>query len=125
MSEILRKCRQTDVQIQRTSQGLHRDDLIVSLNGHSFKTLASQGQKKSLLFAMKLAAFDFIQIKKQQAPLLLLDDLFEKLDEQRVQRLMEWVEKQQGTQVILTDTHTNRVKKSFEHAGIQGQIIEL
>lgn len=125
LSAILQENRSLDVQLQRTTEGLHRDDLSVTLNEHAFKKHASQGQKKSLLFAMKLASFDYIQEKKQRAPLLLLDDLFEKLDEQRMQRLLDWVEKQHDTQVFITDTHAGRVKKSFEHVGIQGQIIEL
>ncbi len=125
LSNILQKNRSVDIQLQRTSEGLHRDDLNITLNGHPFKKHASQGQKKSLLFAMKLAAFDFIREKKEKAPLLLMDDLFEKLDEQRMRRLLDWVSNQKDTQVFITDTHAQRVKKSFDEAGIQGQIIEL
>lgn len=125
LEQILKKNRNTDVYLQRTTEGIHRDDLIAHMNQFPFKQVASQGQKKSLLFAMKMASFDFIRKQKDAAPLLLLDDVFEKLDADRINRLFTWVKEQENTQVFITDTHAERVKKIFEEIGIQGEIIEL
>jgi DNA replication and repair protein RecF len=122
---ILKNKRESDLYQQRTTEGVHRDDLLAFLNGQPFRQTASQGQKKSLLFAMKMASFDFIQKKKNTAPLLMLDDVFEKLDTDRINRLLTWVKQQNNTQVFITDTHKERVKKSFEEIGIEGEIIEL
>ena len=111
--------------LQRSGTGIHRDDLFISMNEMPFKNIASQGQRKSMLFAMKLAEFDLLHQHKGFAPLLLLDDVFEKLDQQRMQHLIQWVSEQSNTQVFITDTHSNRVREAFNHSGISAQIIEL
>jgi DNA replication and repair protein RecF len=73
---------------QRTTGGIHRDDLIFNLNEQLFRNIASQGQRKSLLFALKLVEMDRLKRNKGFAPFLLLDDVFEKLDEDRIANLL-------------------------------------
>ena len=122
---VLNQYRQKDFILQRSNGGIHKDDLSFQLNGQVFKTTASQGQRKSLLFALKLAEFELLKINKGFAPLLLLDDVFEKLDEGRMQNLLNWVCNKNDGQVFITDTHKERLEQAF--AGLQTayQIIEL
>jgi DNA replication and repair protein RecF len=111
--------------LQRTSTGVHKDDVQFLLNGQPFKTIASQGQRKSLLFALKLAQYQLLKDSKGYSPILLLDDVFEKLDEKRMHRLLHWVCKENEGQVFITDTHKSRLENIFSVINIDGQIIEL
>lgn len=112
-SEILKKSIQIDLRLQRTNRGIHKDDVHFLLNGNNAKQYASQGQKKSLLFALKLAQYFYISEHTKDLPILLLDDVFEKLDQQRVSALMNIIESEHIGQVIITDTDEMRVKNSF------------
>ena len=87
--------------------------VLIELQQSNFKNIASQGQRKSLLFAFKLAAFETLKENKGFAPILLLDDVFEKLDEKRMQNLLQYVCLQSGAQVFITDTHKERLATSF------------
>lgn len=124
-AELLIASRQKDRLTQRSNTGIHRDDLIFLLQENVFKTIASQGQRKSLLFACKLAEFEILKKVKSFAPFLLLDDVFEKLDENRVQNLLEYVCKENNGQVFITDTHAGRLEKALSQFGNEIQIIEL
>lgn len=123
--DLLKRSREKDMILQRTNVGIHKDDLEAQLNGRSFKNIASQGQRKSLLFALKLAEFELLKINKGFAPLLLLDDVFEKLDENRMQKLLEWVCENNDGQVFITDTHCDRLSDSLSQFVEEVQIIEL
>ena len=123
--ELLIKNRERDGYLQRTNAGPHKDDLSFELNGQPFKSIASQGQRKSLLFAVKLAEFEIIKSNKGFAPLLLLDDVFEKLDESRMKNLLHWVCNENQGQVFITDTHKERLEFAFAQLNVTGQIIEL
>ncbi len=122
---ILNRTLEKDRSIQRTSEGIHKDEIYFTLNGQSFKSIASQGQRKSLLFALKLAQYELLKSYKSFSPILLLDDVFEKLDETRMQRLLHWVCKENDGQVFITDTHKERLENIFEKLQIDGQLIEL
>ncbi|OQP59094.1 DNA recombination protein RecF [Niastella vici] len=124
-AQLLQRFRQKDLIVQRTSGGIHRDDISTQLNNQPFKTLASQGQRKSLLFAMKLAEFETLKQAKQFPPLLLLDDVFEKLDAGRMHNLLDHVCVQNLGQVFITDTHADRIKMHFETLGMPFQLICL
>lgn len=124
-SDLLMQNRTRDLAMQRTSSGIHRDDLELKLNEESFKNIASQGQRKSLLFALKLAEFNVLKKAKGFPPLLLLDDIFEKLDETRMQNLLHWVCRENTGQVFLTDTHCERIKDVMEKIDVDCQLIEL
>lgn len=124
--DLLRQTREKDKIVQRTTAGIHKDELEILLNEQPFKTMASQGQRKSLLFALKLSEFDTLCEEKGFAPLLLLDDVFEKLDEQRMHNLLERVCLQNDGQVFITDTHCERIRQHFERLGNEPlQLIEL
>ncbi len=124
-SKLLISSRQKDILTQRTNAGIHRDDLIFLLNENNFKTTASQGQRKSLLFACKFAEFEMLCSMKNNPPLLLLDDVFEKLDELRMKNLLQYVCNKNKGQVFITDTHKERLEAALAGFGEQVQIIEL
>jgi DNA replication and repair protein RecF len=124
-NELLIKNRERDGYLQRTNAGPHKDDLLFELNSQPFKSIASQGQRKSLLFALKLAEYQVIKNHKGFAPLLLLDDVFEKLDENRMKNLLHWVCNENDGQVFITDTHKERLQSAFKQLNVAGQIIEL
>ena len=122
---LLQQYREKDLQLQRTTQGIHRDDLVFSLKEQPFKSIASQGQRKSLLFALKLAEFEILKESKGFAPFLLLDDVFEKLDQLRMHNLLNWVCVQNQGQVFITDTHRSRLENALQQLGEDYQVIEL
>jgi DNA replication and repair protein RecF len=111
--------------LQRSNTGIHKDDIGFQLNGQVFKNIASQGQRKSLLFALKLAEYGIIKLNKGFSPILLLDDVFEKLDDNRMRNLLHWVCNENDGQVFITDTHRDRLEETFQLLGVEGQIIEL
>lgn len=109
--QLFRQLKEKDLVLQRTNGGIHKDDLSLTLHDSSFKAVASQGQRKSLLFAFKLAAFEVLKDVKGFAPILLLDDVFEKLDEQRMHNLLHWVCTKNDGQIFITDTHAERIQQ--------------
>ena len=125
MTELLGLTRQKDTVLGRTSGGVHRDDLTFQLGGQTFKSIASQGQRKSLLFALKLAEMEILKKEKGFSPLLLLDDVFEKLDEQRITALLAQVCSDEETQVFITDTNCERLEKMMEKIEAKAEITGL
>lgn len=124
-TELLHLNRQRDIVAQRTTGGIHRDDLVFNLAGQLFKNIASQGQRKSLLFALKLAEMDVLKENKGFAPLLLLDDVFEKLDEDRIASLLHRVCIQNSGQVFITDTNEERLSQHLNILPVNYQLIQL
>jgi DNA replication and repair protein RecF len=122
---VLNQYRQKDFLLQRSNAGVHKDDISLLLNGETFKNTASQGQRKSLLFALKLAEFELLKANKGFAPLLFLDDVFEKLDGNRMQHLLHWVCVENDGQVFISDTHKDRLEKAFAALNTPYQIVEL
>jgi DNA replication and repair protein RecF len=110
---LLQANRSRDKAMQRTTTGIHRDDLQFEMMGQPFKQTASQGQRKSLLFALKLTEFEWLEKSKGYPPILLLDDVFEKLDESRMQNLLKEVCVEKKGQVFITDTHEDRLRDSL------------
>lgn len=125
LDELLKHTRQKDLMIQRTSGGVHRDDLLFNLGEQPFKSIASQGQRKSLLFALKLAEMEILKQEKHLSPLLLLDDVFEKLDEERISNLLMRVCADEETQIFITDTSCRRLQIQLEKLQQPFQLIEL
>ena len=124
-TELLHLNRQRDMAAQRTTGGIHRDDLVFNLNGQLFKNIASQGQRKSLLFALKLAEMDVLKENKGFPPLLLLDDVFEKLDEDRIANLLRRVCIENNGQVFITDTNQERLSQHLDSLSTSYQLIIL
>ena len=106
---ILKQSLIKDRAVQYTSVGIHKDDLILNLGEHPIKKLGSQGQKKTYLVALKLAQFDFIKEISGIKPILLLDDIFDKLDSHRVEQIVSSVAGEQFGQIFITDTHQSRL----------------
>ncbi|HRO43027.1 MAG TPA: DNA replication and repair protein RecF [Flavipsychrobacter sp.] len=104
---------QHDLRLQRTLRGIHKDDLLFSFNETDLKQFGSQGQKKSYLFALKLAQYAYLAKKLNYLPILLLDDIFEKLDQSRMEALLRIIRGENFGQVVLTDTHVDRVVQTF------------
>ena len=122
---MLQENRARDMYLQRTDAGIHRDDMEFTLREKPFKTIASQGQRKSLLFALKLAEYHILQRHKGITPILLLDDVFEKLDESRINNLLRSVCRESNGQIFITDTHKERFMKVFETLETDYQLIAL
>jgi DNA replication and repair protein RecF len=122
---LLQQALPKDKAIQRTSVGIHKDDLIITIQEQSFKQEASQGQRKSLLFAIRLAEWELLKKAKGFSPILLLDDIFEKLDEQRMAHLLGWVATSTDGPVFITDTHKARVADLLGRYVENYQLIEL
>ncbi len=124
-TELLKAARQRDCFAQRTTAGIHRDDLEINLGNQLFKNIASQGQRKSLLFALKLAEMEVLKKEKHFAPLLLLDDVFEKLDEDRIRNLLQKVCVENDGQVFITDTSEERLLQHLETLGVDFEVLKL
>ena len=122
---LLHQFRDKDFLLQRTNTGIHKDDIDITLSQQPFKNSASQGQRKSLLFAMKLAEFETLKKEKGFSPILLLDDVFEKLDENRMYNLLDRVCVQNDGQIFITDTHSERISTHFEKLKVKYQLINL
>lgn len=111
-----------DRALHYTTVGPHKDDLDFLLSGHSLKKFASQGQQKSYLLALKLAQFEFIKDQKNTQPLLLLDDIYDKLDEERFTKLIEMVSGDDFGQVFITDTHAQRMNELLNQKKVEHKI---
>lgn len=114
-----------DRMLQYTSAGIHKDDLSFEINGHSIKKYGSQGQQKSLLIALKLAQFDFIKQQSGIAPILLFDDVFDKLDAERVQQIIHMVNNASFGQLFITDTHEERTELIVKSTLLDYEIFKI
>ncbi len=124
-AELLFTSREKDLILQRTHSGIHRDDIEIRLTNQPFKNIASQGQRKSLLFAMKLAEYELLKKTKGFAPIILLDDVFEKLDASRMHKLLERVCAPGNGQLFITDTHESRMREHLEELTTDYALIGL
>ena len=111
--------------LQYTSSGIHKDDLTFEIDGYPIKKFGSQGQQKSYLIALKLAQFDFIKAQSKVKPILLLDDIFDKLDHNRVEHLMKLVSDHAFGQVFITDTDEDRIDKVFKEIDIEQFVFKV
>ncbi len=110
---LLSLAERKDQQKQYTTVGTHKDDLIFKIKGHPVKKFGSQGQQKSYLIALRLAQYEWLKHHLNVRPVLLLDDIFDKLDHQRVERLMQMVSDEDFGQVLITDTDMDRIVSIF------------
>lgn len=118
LADALSKNLNRDIILQRTTMGIHRDDFIFTLDGFELKRHGSQGQQKSFLIALKLAEFDILTAHKKFKPILLLDDIFDKLDDDRIARLIELVGGGTFGQLFITDARPDRSEALLSEAGI-------
>ena len=122
---LLKRSLSKDLLLQRTTTGIHKDDILFFMFDQVFKNEASQGQRKSLLFALKLAEWEVLKEQKGFTPILLLDDVFEKLDEKRMFQLLHWVCTESDGQVFITDTHADRLSAQLNAIEVAFQLIAL
>lgn len=101
---------QRDRVLQYTSIGIHKDDLLFEIDDHPIKKFGSQGQQKSFLIALKLAQFEFIKKQSGVLPILLFDDIFDKLDETRVAKIVQMIDDKVFGQIFISDTHPERTE---------------
>ncbi len=123
--ELLKSQLAKDRMLQFSSTGIHKEDLFFSISGESIKKFGSQGQQKSFLIALKLAQFDFIKKQAGVAPIVLLDDVFDKLDQQRVSLIMQLIENKHFGQLFLSDTHEERTLQALETTQSSYKIFNL
>lgn len=117
LADLLLENYEKDRILQRTTTGIHKDNLIFKINNREVKKFASQGQLKSYILALKLAQYELLRQFKGFSPILLLDDLFDKLDVQRVQQLIELLMSENFGQIFITDTDNDRVEKIVRNFG--------
>ena len=123
--EILSENLEKDRVLTYTSRGIHKDDLRFEMNGNLIKKFGSQGQQKSFLIALKLAQIKRIKDITNKNPILLLDDIFDKLDDNRVSQLIELVNQQNFGQIFITDTHRERTESVVKRINEESKIIQI
>jgi DNA replication and repair protein RecF len=123
--EGLKKSFQKDLALQRTTFGVHRDDFTFEFAHGELKKLGSQGQQKSFLVALKLANFEIIKRHKGYSPILLLDDIFDKLDDHRIARLLSIVTAEGYGQLFITDAGPERTEQLLRTLNIQAGLYQV
>ncbi|MCQ2287469.1 MAG: DNA replication and repair protein RecF [Muribaculaceae bacterium] len=118
MQDVLAANRGRDMAVGYTSRGIHRDDLELLLGDHSMRRTGSQGQCKTYTIALRMAQYDFLRAASPTTPVLLLDDIFDKLDAHRVERIVDIVSSDRFGQIFITDT--NRTHLDEIMARMQG-----
>ena len=120
-----RQNRHRDAQAQRTTKGIHKDDFVFEIGGVALRKFGSQGQQKTFVLALKLAQYELLEIEKKQKPLLLLDDIFDKLDDRRIQKLIQMMDQQRFGQTFITDARPERTQKLLENCQADIRFFEI
>jgi DNA replication and repair protein RecF len=122
MEALLESSLEKDLALRYTTQGVHKDDLIFTIMDYPVKKFGSQGQQKSFIIALRLAQYEYIQQIKTFRPVLLLDDIFDKLDENRVEQIIRLAVDNSFGQVFITDTHRDRIEHLLENVNTDHKI---
>ena len=125
IENLIKDSFQKDVILQYTSVGLHKDDFVFNIDENRIKRFGSQGQQKSFLIALKLAQFDYLKNETGNSPILLMDDIFDKLDLMRVKRIVEIVNSTNFGQLFLSDTDKERIEKVLSSLNLSSKIFEV
>ena len=120
--DVIRHDRHKDRAVGYSLHGIHRDDLEMMLGDYSMKREGSQGQHKTFVLALKLAQFDFLRRTSQTTPLLLLDDIFDKLDASRVEQIVKLVSGDDFGQIFITDTNRDHLDSILSHSAMDYQL---
>ncbi len=123
--EEFKKNQSNDLLSQRTGKGIHKDEFVFEIDGITLKKFGSQGQQKSFVIALKLAQFELLKIEKGKTPILLLDDIFDKLDDRRIHKLIELVDTGFLGQVFITDARPERSAKILESVKADVQFFNI
>ncbi len=122
--KLLKNSLEKDLRLQYTTKGIHKDDLNLSLDNFPIKKYGSQGQQKTFLIAMKLAQFDYLS-KLDSKPILLLDDIFDKLDDTRVKQIINLVNQEKFNQIFISDTNKTRSENIIKKVNKSYKIFEI
>lgn len=125
MQQLLKTNLDKDRMLTYTSAGIHKDDLLFEMNGTLIKKTGSQGQQKSFLISLKLAQIKRIKELTHKNPILLLDDIFDKLDDHRVAQLIELVNRENFGQIFITDTHKERTEAIVKTINEESIVFEI
>ncbi|HNV50100.1 MAG: DNA replication/repair protein RecF [Bacteroidales bacterium] len=123
--ELLASTIERDKALRFTTAGTHKDDLIFNIQGHAIKKFGSQGQQKSFIVALRLAQYMYIKELKGYKPMILLDDIFDKLDNKRVEQLIQLVAENAFGQVFITDTQQDRIEYLLNKISNNYRIFEV
>jgi DNA replication and repair protein RecF len=123
--DLLKDSLSKDRMAQYSTVGLHKDDLLFDLQGYPIKKYGSQGQQKTFLVALKLAQYELLKMETGIKPILLLDDIFDKLDDSRVERLIQLVSQENYGQIFISDTHDKRTREVVERVRENFEIFNL
>lgn len=124
-TELLLKSLDKDRILTHTSKGIHKDDLVFEMMNYPIKKVGSQGQQKTFLVALKLAQISRIKSLTNKTPILLLDDIFDKLDDRRVAQLIDLVNQENFGQLFITDTHKDRTEVIIKNINKSSKIYEV
>jgi DNA replication and repair protein RecF len=124
-ADLLKKTIERDRILERTTTGIHKDELVFSIHSMPLKKFGSQGQQKSFLIALKLAQYSYLYQQKKFRPLLLLDDIFDKLDDLRTKKLMKMVSDEDFGQIFITDTSRDRIITIFKGIDTEVKIFDV
>ena len=122
--KLLKNSLEKDLRFQYTTKGIHKDDLNLNLDNFPIKKYGSQGQQKTFLIAMKLAQFDYLS-KLDSKPILLLDDIFDKLDDSRVKQIINLVNQEKFNQIFISDTNKTRSENIIKKVNKSYKIFEI
>lgn len=122
---LLSQSLERDRMLTYTSKGIHKDDLLFEMDSVLIKKIGSQGQQKSFLISLKLAQMSLIKELTNKTPILLLDDIFDKLDDSRVSQLIELVNQENFGQIFITDTHRERTENVVRRINEESVIFEI
>ena len=122
--KLLKNSFEKDLRFQYTTKGIHKDDLNLSLDNFPIKKYGSQGQQKTFLIAMKLAQFDYLS-KLDSKPILLLDDIFDKLDDARVKQIINLVNQEKFNQIFISETNKTRSENIIKKVNKSYKIFEI
>ncbi|MDG1147714.1 MAG: DNA replication/repair protein RecF [Crocinitomicaceae bacterium] len=120
--DLLKQFQQKDAYTRFSNAGTHKDDLIFQIKGHPVKKFGSQGQQKSFIIALRLAQYEWLKSHLGVSPVLLLDDIFDKLDQSRVEKLIKLVANNFFGQVLVTDTDLERVQTIFSDSNLASKM---
>jgi DNA replication and repair protein RecF len=124
-SDLMEEALEKDLVLRRTTAGIHRDDIHFRINESSVRNFASQGQLKSLVLAFKLAQFVYLKDRTSTTPIILLDDVFDKLDRNRVKHLVRLLFDEKLGQVFISDTDGRRIMEIFEKTQLTYKIFTI
>ena len=124
--EVIRRDRMKDCAVGYSLHGVHRDDLVFTLGDHPMRREGSQGQNKTYVIALKLAQFEFLKrTASQTTPLLLLDDIFDKLDSHRVEQIVRLVSSDNFGQIFITDTNRDHLDQILSTSALDYKIFHV